>query len=229
MKKIFSTLLILSAFFALAQNAFAGESNCQVVYGGGQTCTTSVKFTVNKLVQIPTKGGGDFVDNFTINDQKLSGGQTVNFKIVITNTGDTTLKNLTVVDTFPQFLNFTAGNGTFNSNNKTLTFVIDSLDAGKSAEFVISAKASEEKDLPNGSGVTCTTNNVLATDSTGSQGSDNAQVCIQKNVLAAAAAPQVFEKVPTKQIPATGPELYSLIGLIPAGLGGIYLRRKSSR
>lgn len=229
MKKIFTTLLVLGAFVVSAANVFAGESNCQVIYGGGETCTTSVKFTVNKLVQIPTKGNSDFVDNFTINDHKLSGGQTVNYKIVITNTGNSTLKSLKVVDTFPQFISFTAGNGTYDSTKKTLTFVIDSLEAGKSVDYVVSAKASDEKDLPSDSGTTCVTNNVTVTDSTGSQGSDNAQVCIQKNVLAAVPAPQVFEKVTTKQIPATGPELYSLIGLIPAGLGGIYLRRKSSR
>jgi len=214
------------ALFATS-SAFAGESNCQTVYGGGQTCTSSVKFTINKLVQNPGKGG-EYVDNLTVNDNKYTAGKTVSFKIIVTNTGSSTLTNLSVVDTFPQYINFAAGAGSYDTGNKKLSFIIPSLGAGKSQEFVISGKVVDEGNLPSNAGITCVTNTARAVDNSGAAAEDASQVCIQKNVFGAP-TPEVFQKVPVKQVPATGPELYSLIALIPTGLAGVMLRRKSSR
>ena len=72
-------LLFASTGSALAAGS---ESNCQVIYGGGEVCETKVKFTINKLVQNPGKGG-NYVENLNINDPRLKPGQNVNFKIVI--------------------------------------------------------------------------------------------------------------------------------------------------
>lgn len=227
-------LIISFAFAVLAGVLFtsqifaSGESNCQTIYGGGQTCNSGVKFTLNKLVQVPGKGGGNYVDNLTVSDAKYTAGQTVNFKIVVTNTGTTTLNNVAVVDTFPQFINFTAGAGNYNSGNKQLAFTIPSLATGASQEFIVSGKVVDEGQLPTTAGITCVTNTAHAGDTSGSVADDMSQVCIQKNVFGAP-TPEVFQKVPVNQIPATGPELYSLIGLIPTGIAGIMLRKKSNR
>ena len=37
----------------------------------------------------------------------------------------------------------------------------------------------------------------------------------------------IYEKVPVKDIPKTGPELLTLLALAPVGLAGFYLRKKS--
>lgn len=230
MKKLitsFGLALCATAVFATSNAFAAGESNCQTVYGGGQTCTSSVKFTLNKLVQNPGKGGS-FVDNLTVNDVKYTAGKTVNFKIVVTNTGSSTLTNVSVVDTFPQYINFATGAGNYDANSKKLAFTISSLAAGKSQEFILTGKVVDENQLPTTAGITCVTNTARAVDATGAAADDSSQVCIQKNVFGAP-APEVFQKVAVNQVPATGPELFSLIALIPTGLAGIMLRRKSSR
>lgn len=230
MKKLitsFALALMATALFATS-SAFAGESNCQIIYGGGQVCTQSVKFTINKLVQSTGKGGA-FVENLTINDSKFSAGQTINFKIVVTNTGSTTITNLSVVDSFPQFIGFVSGAGNFDSNSKKLSFTVDSLTPGQSREFIVTGKVVNEELLPSNASTTCVVNTVRATDNSGATADDSAQACIQKNVISTIPAPEVFQKVPVKQVPATGPELYSLIALIPTGLAGVMLRRKSSR
>lgn len=224
----FALAAMAMAVFSTSNAYAAGESNCQVVYGGGQTCTTGVKFTINKLVQTPGKGGGAYVDNLTVNDAKYTAGGTVSFKIVVTNTGSTTLNNVTVVDTFPQFLTFAAGAGTYDSGSRKLTFTIPSLVAGASREFIVTAKVVDEGSLPSTAGITCVSNSAHAVDSSGAAADDMSQVCIQKNVFSTP-TPEVFQKVPVNQIPATGPELYSLIALIPTGIAGIMLRKKSSK
>lgn len=229
MKKILISLFAAGLLFAnITSSAIAaGESNCQVVYGGGEICNPQIKFTINKMVQKPGKGGGDFVDNLTLNDPKFFANQTVSFKVIVENTGNTTITNLSVVDTFPNFVTFVAGSGSFDKNNNTLTFNIGTLEAGKKAEFIINGKIFEEKNLPNNQAVTCVTNNVKAKDSSSSEASDSSQFCIEKNVLGAAPTPEIFVKIPPKSIPATGPEMLPLLGLIPAGITGFYLRRKS--
>ncbi|OIP57802.1 MAG: hypothetical protein COX79_03730 [Candidatus Levybacteria bacterium CG_4_10_14_0_2_um_filter_36_16] len=232
MNKLFKALSFSAIALCLSVSstfAAGNESNCQIVYGGGEVCNPSVKFTLNKTVQTPGKGGGDFVDNLTINDSRFVAGQNISFKINITNTGNSTVNNIRVVDTFPQFLSFVAGAGSFDSNNKTLSFTIDKLDAGKGQDVIITAKVVNDSDLPTNSGITCVTNVAKATDSTGNTAEDSSQVCIQRNVTVVTPTPQIFEKVTTKQIPATGPEMLPLIGLIPAGLTGFYLRRKSNQ
>ena len=230
MKKLTSIAFAAALLLSVAGTAFAagGSSNCQGVYGGGEVCQTQVKFTINKLVQMPGKGGGDFVENMGVNDPRFSPGQNVNFKIVITNTGRADITNLNVVDTFPQFVTFVAGVGNSNVGASQINFVVGSLPQGKSVEYVITGKIADEGNLPNNQAVTCVTNNVSATTSDGQKASDNAQLCIEKNVLGATPGPQIFNKQQVQNIPSTGPELGYLFGLIPTGALGFYLKRKSN-
>lgn len=216
-------LAVLATTLFVSQSMASGESNCQIIYGGGQVCNTSVKFTINKLVQTP---GKDYVDNLTVNDPRYSAGQIVNFKIVITNTGSTELKNLSVVDTFPQHVNFSTGEGNYDSNSRKLSFTIGSLPVGQSREFIITSKVDDEGKLPTNSGVNCLVNTARAVDASGAAAEDSSQVCIQKNFVTAVPTPEVFQKVPVKNIPNTGPEMLPLIGLIPTAIAGFMLRRK---
>ena len=95
-------------------------------------------------------------------------------------------------------------------------------------EFLITAKTAESDKLPANQAITCVTNNVRATAPDGVSADDNAQVCIEKQVLGAQPTPQIFEKPTIKELPPTGPELGLLAALIPTGLAGIYLRRKAN-
>lgn len=229
MKRTVSSILSIAALLVMSGTAFAaGSSSCQVIYGGGQACQEQIKFTINKLVQRPGKGGGDFVENLTVNDPRYAPNQNVNFKIVVQNTGNEEIKNLNVVDNFPQYLTFVAGAGATNIGGSQVNFIIGSLPAGAKAEYVITAKTATDGVLPSTQAVTCVTNNVVATATDGTSANDNSQVCIEKNVLGAAPTPEIMAKPFVKNIPSTGPEMGLLFGLIPTGALGFYLRRKAN-
>jgi uncharacterized repeat protein (TIGR01451 family) len=213
------TFVLLSAGTVLA----AGDSNCQVVYGGGEVCQEQVKFTINKLVQAPGKGGS-YVENLTVNDARYSAGSNINFKIVIKNTGNTDITNLNVVDRFPEFLKFVAGVGNAQAGASEINFVVGKLEAGKQVEYVITTKAADANSLPANQAITCVTNNVVATATDSTSASDNSQVCIEKSVVTP--TPVIMEKPGVKTVPATGPEVGILAGLIPTGIAGLLIRRK---
>lgn len=218
---LFTGLLLTASLFP--SKAFA---DCQPIYGGGQTCT-SFSFSVQKLVLVPGKGATtDYVNNLTINDPKYSPTQNVSFEIIVTNTGSQNIPTITVVDTFPQFLSFVSGPGTFNSANKTLTFTVTNLAAGQSTSpFIVTGKIADANSLPTDQGIICLLNQATGTDSNGLINSASSQFCVQKSVLGS--TPQVFPVTNVVSTPATGPEMLPLMALIPSGLGGLILRRKS--
>ncbi|MEK7160197.1 MAG: hypothetical protein AAB702_01835 [Patescibacteria group bacterium] len=228
MKKSLYTFLATSLIlgFSIASNATSAFAQCQPIYGGGQTCT-SFSFSIRKLVQVPGKAGGNFVNSLSINDAKYSPSNKVNFQVVVTNTGSETIPTITVVDQFPDFLGFVSGPGSFDSNNKTLTFTVTNLGAGQSTTpFIIIGKIADEKSLPTDQGIICPLNQATGTDSNGLINSSSSQFCVQKGVLGAA-VPQVFEAPKIVSTPATGPEMLPLMALIPGGLAGLILRKKS--
>ena len=220
MKKILNFIVLTVFSLALAGAVSPAFADCQSVYGGGQTC--NFNYTINKLVQVPGKGGGQYVDNLSINDPKYSPSQNANYEIVVTNTGNNTIPTLTINDTFPQFVTFVSGVGNYNINTNTLTFTITNINPGQSLTYLLTAKTADANTLPNNEGVICVINQVSATDQNGQVQSDSSQLCIQKNVLPAVApAPKIVAT------PATGPEMLPLLALLPGGLGGLLLRKKS--
>ncbi len=217
MKKILFLLLILGILSLFHGKAYA---DCQPIYGGGQTCV-SYNFTINKVVQVPGKSGGNYVDNLTINDPRYSPSQTVNYQLIVTNTGNETIPTLNITDHFPQYISFVSGAGSYDKNSKTLTFTLNNLGAGQSQTIKLQAKTADSKTVP--IGVFCndtTTNRVTAIDSNGISDNDSSQVCIQNSTA-------VLPATTVKTTPATGPELLPLALLLPGGLGGLILRKKS--
>ena len=217
LSKVIATSAFLLLISAGAVFAAGGYSSCEVVYGGGEVCPPSTSFTLNKLVKSPTKGG-DFVENLTINDSMFDPTADVVFKIVVKNTGKDRIDSMDIVDTLPNQLTFSAGTGTYNSLNKTLTIKVQNLDAGREADYFITTKV-DSKQL-NADNTECATNSVKAADNRGNKAEDTANFCILKNS-------KVMPVVPTKNIPNTGPEALALVFLPPAGLAGLYLRRKA--
>jgi len=216
MKKLLFSILLLGTFAASAATA---NADCQSIYGGGQTCT-SYTFTINKLVQVPGKGGGNFVDNLSINDPRYSPSQTINYQVIVNNTGSNTIPTINIVDTFPSYINFVSGTGSFNSNNNTLSFTVSNLGAGQSQTFNLQAKTADSKTVP--SGVTCVVNQANGDDTHGDTASDSSQACIQNSTA-------VLPAATVKTTPATGPEMLPLALLFPGALGGLFLRKKSKK
>lgn len=230
MKKLFITsLFAASVVLASANAAYAsgdsyGQSNCHVIYGGGQICKDKVKFTIDKKVQEPTKGGS-YVDNLNVDNTKYAPANDVVFKITITNTGDKMIKKLDVTDNLPQYVTFASGTADYNKTNNSFTYTITNLDKGATHEQLFVVKVADANALPQNQGVICLTNNVKATDNDGSLATDSSSFCVERNF--SQPEPQVFNKVPLKTVPNTGPGLFSLIALIPAGIAGYKLRNKS--
>ena len=224
-KKLIATSFVTVAFLATAGSAIAsgtgyGTSNCQVIYGGGQVCPTTLQFSIDKKVLAPTKGGS-FVDNLGFNDAKFQPGDQVSFKITLKNTGDKTIDQITVVDTLPSYLSFNSGPGTVSNN--VVTYIIKNLAVGATNEQTIVLNIANADALPKDQGVMCLTNNVKGNDNQSDVANDSSAFCIQKEAM----TPKVFTTVPPKSIPNTGPEMLPLLGLIPAGIAGFTLRRKS--
>lgn len=228
MKKSLYTILISGLVLgALSLNPSKALADCTQLYGGSQSCANSNEFSIEKMVQRPGKGGGDYLDNLSINDAKYSPNQNVSFEIVVKNTGSSTIPTLTVTDTFPQFLSFVSGTGSFDSNTKTLTFTINNLGAGKSSTYNVTGKIADATLMPSDQSVICLINQANGTDSNGATNTSSSQFCVQKSAVATS-QPVVFAtKGGITTTPATGPEMLPLIGLIPGGLAGFILRKKS--
>lgn len=215
-----SSLFMVSATPAMADNSGYGVP-CNTTYGS--PCE-SKNIIVNKMVQNPQNG--DFVDNLGMNDPKFGPMQNVNFRITVTNTGNVLLQDVDVVDTLPSYVTFASGAGDFDTNTKKLRFHVKDLKAGESRSFTITAKTVAANDLPSNQGITCVTNSVFA-GANGMESTDNAQFCIQTKVTTKGGM-QVFPAPSITKTPATGPEMAYLLGLIPMGSLGYFLRRKTS-
>lgn len=210
MKKILGLFLFIFSFFLAGLAASHAVVSCQPIYGGGQSCVTT-DLAVRKTVTDPSSA-------------QAVPGQVVTFKITVSNTGSTNLSRIVIRDTFPQqFLNFQSGPGTFDPNTKTLTFETQNLPPSQSREFTIQGKVVDAGQLTEN--VTCVFNQVNAV-SDSMQAAHNAQVCIQKQVVTKGGLP-VLPPPKVVVTPPTGPELLPLISLLPAGLGGWFLRRNS--
>ncbi len=223
-----SASIAAAALFGVSTIAFAATT-CSPVYGGGQNCITSGQLSINKTVKNPVTG--QFVDNLGLNDPKFSANDVVPFEITVTNTSGSTINNITVTDNFPSLIPCNAGPGTCTNNQNV--FTIGTLNAGQSQTFDLSGRVVAS--LPNQS-VICdgtTTNTAIAQASGQPTVQDTAQVCVQNQVLAATPGVKggvsVFPPPSVTATPKTGPEALALVALLPTGLLGKFLRKKSSK
>ncbi|HSX40136.1 MAG TPA: hypothetical protein VLF68_00840 [Candidatus Saccharimonadales bacterium] len=230
MKKLL-TLFLLAAVLLLgsAATAYATSTTCQPIYGGGQNCV-STGLTLTKMVQNPQTGA--FVNNLSANDPRFSPGQTVNFQLSVTNNGSTQIGTVTVKDTFPQFVTFASGPGTFDSGSNTLTFTMTNLAAGETRTVNLSGTVAGANSLPSDQGITCPVNQANATADNGQTAQASSQLCIQKQGVPTANVPTkggltVFPAPTVTTTPPTGPEALALLGLIPTAAAGFVLRKKS--
>jgi uncharacterized repeat protein (TIGR01451 family) len=178
-------------------------------YGQYGEVEVSKDISVDKKVkhpQLTTKGGEIvWVDNLFVSDYKFSPQEEVEFKITITNTGQTDLDNVDFKDYLPDYLEYLEGD--FD--------VIFSLKAGESRDFYLKARVLASEKLPHG--VYCLVNTARAAFD-GQADEDTAQICLEKQVLGMAV------------IPETGPaeNLAVLIGSVILGLTGAVLVKKKA-
>jgi len=236
--KSFLKLVLFLAFvsFVFPLKSYA-DTSCQPIYGGGQSCITTNNIIVNKTVLNPQTN--QFVDNLSINDPKYQPGFITTFQIAVTNTGNANISKINVKDIFPQYITFSSGPGNFDNNTKTLTFEVDNLSVNETRNFTILGRVVDSTQIPINQGdVVCVVNQTTATnlDNNSQVSQDNAQFCIQKILATTTTATTVtttkggfpvLSSVPTTSAPATGPEMFGLIALIPTGIAGWFLRKHS--
>lgn len=226
MKKfIFSLFLSFPIFLAINVSANANVI-CQPIYGGGETCIQIGNVFIDKTVQNPHSSS--FVDNLEVNDPKYTPSSSVSFRISVTNKGGSAISKVIVKDIFPQFVNFVSGPGNFDANTKTLSFDVNNLKTGESRTFTLQGKIASSDQFPSSQEIICVVNQAMATSDDGQQSSDNTQFCIEKPVLGVTKGGLKVAPAPSiTTMPATGPEMLSLLGLIPTGFLGFILRKKS--
>lgn len=223
------TIFLFTVFTVPIFAAGTTTVECQPIYGGGQTCPQAPNIAINK--QVKNLQTGSFVDNLNVNDPKFSPNQNVSFKIILTNTGNVNMASVNIRDIFPQFVNFTSGPGSFDTNTKTLSFTVSNLNVNESRTFDVSGQVISSDQLPNDKGIVCVVNQAIATVSTNGQqtSQDNSEFCIQKQVLAETTKGglKVFPQPQVVTTPSTGPEAWALLALLPSGVLGFLLRKRS--
>lgn len=227
MNKVLLIVLIPIVALALTFNVNASDENCKPINGGGKNCIATNKLKLDKKIQIPQ--GSGFADNLG-DDQKFKANETLNFKITITNDTRSSVKNIEVKDILPKELTYVSGPGKFDAKTKTLTFSLSELKSKESKKYIIVTMANQIAKNA------CSVNYAYA-QSSDAKADDNSKFCIEKSTAETAfpgtTQPTTKGGLPVmpapglKQTPSTGPEMLPLFGLIPAGIGGLLLRRKS--
>ena len=227
MNKAYLSIVFLLAIFSFISplRAFA-DTACQPIYGGGQTCVTTGNISINKTIMNPQSG--NMVDNLSINDPRYLPGYITTFQISVTNTGNSNISRINVRDIFPQYITFSSGPGSFDNNTKILNFDVNNLNVNETRNYTILGRVVDANSLPISQGsVVCVVNQATATnlDNNSQVSQDNAQFCIEKSTPAAGFPAATNTNI--KVMPATGPDSLALLALIPTGLSGLILRRKS--
>lgn len=183
-KYIVLSLLSLLGFALSAQSANA--QNCTTQYGGGQygttTCTPN-DLTINKEFKNPVSNV--FVENLSATDATYSPGSEVLFKLTIKNGSGETFNPVTVRDVLPEHFDFVSGPGTYNKDNRTLTFTLENMIAGETRVVEVLTKV-QTTGLPND--LFCVTNQSFVS-ALNRNDEDTAQVCVTTKVLGATTLP----------------------------------------
>lgn len=215
--------------YLMIPSSAKAEISCQPIYGGGQTCISTENISVNKTVMNPQTNR--MVDNLGINDPKYGPGFIVTFQLALTNTSNSVISHIDVKDIIPQFMNFSAGPGNFDQSTKTLTFGVENLNVNETRVFNVLGRIVDTNLLPNSQSIVCVVNQVNAVTNQGATAQDNAQFCIEKDLLITPTTPKggfpVFPPTEVGSAPTTGPEYF--LALIPAGILGLILRKYSTK
>ncbi len=218
MKYIYIAIAFL-LITAPAVSAGNGQYGQYGQYGGG---APSHSIMVDKMVATgqKTKGGQQtFVDNLSPSDPRYAPNTQVTFQIKVKNTSDVTLKNVTVRDVLPTFVDAVEGPGEYDANSKTISWTYSELKSGEEKIERVIAQIKPQNQLPADKGLMCLNNKAVVTADNASD-EDTAQFCVEKQVV----TPE--GKAPTAT-PEAGAPLLIIGALNLLGLaGGIALRKR---
>lgn len=202
MKNIFSIILVLIISMAVMKNVSAQY---------GQPVGPSFSISINKLVGKPGKTTNvDFVDNLFVSDPRFAPGQDVFFKLIVKNTSNVTLTNVTVKDFVPFYIEPVEGPGSFDAGTRTVTFNAGNFTSREEKTYIFKMSVFNQGDLPSDKGLFCLVNKSQASNDKAFD-QDTAQFCIEKQLPS---TPKIITK-----IPSTGPEL----GIILLSFEGLAL------
>jgi uncharacterized repeat protein (TIGR01451 family) len=219
--KLFLSTLVLTG--VLATNVSAVEANYGQ-YGQVTGEQPGNNIDIDKKVAAPgtatQKGGvqaGKYFDNLTGSDQRFNPGDKVVFKLVVKNTSNKTLKNITVTDTLPAYMEPLVGPGTYDKDKRTITYTIAELQPGKEDVRYLETQIFTVGKLPADKGIIEFVN-VAAAKADGAYDEDNAKYYAAKEVIG------------VTSVPKTGPALgLAFLALQGTGLAaGIYLVRRKA-
>lgn len=123
--------VLLSSLFSIKANAYS--------YSNDSEKTISIDKKIRSLKS------SEYFDNISASEKVFYENDSVEFKIIVKNTGDGVLKNIKVVDYLPPFLKLVFYPGSFDKTNNKVEWTIDELNAGDSQEFLIRAKINNSK------------------------------------------------------------------------------------
>ena len=253
-KNILTVTLITSCFMTLASNNVAfGQTTtptpviCPPVYGGGTICPDN-NILVDKKVKNPQSG--EYVNNLDLTQSPFHPEDHVSFRIYVTNLGNSTLRNITVMDNLPQYLTVVQTPGTYDNSQKRVTMTIDSLNKNETKSFDLEFVLSPVGSLTNTAATFCLSNQAVAKIDK-FMSNDSTQICVEKTNQSEATTKgglvnspageatqtpslpsttkgglPVYQQTNTTKTPSTGAEAL-LIPLFGAATGaGVFLRKK---
>jgi uncharacterized repeat protein (TIGR01451 family) len=239
-------LVLIALFFA--PTVSAQTITCAPIFNGGSACVQDKDFSVNKQIQEP--GSKAFRENLAANSNRFSAGQTIIFHIIVKNTSNGDLSNMTITDSLPGYVLLRKVDGQTNgANNQTFSAQLNKLAKGASKTYTLETQVVTADKLPSSPSPLCVSNQALA--KIGNQtSSDIATFCINndKRNISATNSPSntstnnqsaptgtskgglpVYSQITPTQTPGTGPEVFSLVSLALPFLSGIYLRKRGAK
>lgn len=209
--KIITIITFITAIHLFAPKAQA--QTCTTQYGGTTTCVPA-DLTINKQVKNPVSN--IFVENLSSTDPAFSPNTEVLFKLTIKNASGETFNPVTVKDTFPPYLTFVSGPGTYDKATNTLTFQLENMIAGETRTQEILVKVVDTGAFPKGKTFVCVTN-AASVSALNRNDRDTSQLCIQTEVLGATTLPV-----------AGFNDLLILLPFVGTGLGGLALMKRKN-
>lgn len=150
----------------------------------GQPANIS-RILIDKFVSTPKTNGKcedpkvKYFDNFLLSDPRLKANQEVCFKISVKNTTETSISDVKIQDSIPQFLNPIEGPGSFEKTAKMISFDAGKFDVNEEKSFFIKMTVVPADKIPADIGIFCMNNKATASINSASD-EDTSQICIEK-------------------------------------------------
>lgn len=186
-------------------------------YGG---VVVTKELSMDKKVKKPDTG--EWVDNLFASQYLFSPDQIVEFKVMVSNIGNSDIKvNLRDILPADYLYLYDSGNFNVNSDSNEINSQTE-LRAGETKEFALTAKTAPADKLPSASGYYCTYNTAQAwIEGREGEYQDMSQICIGVQAVTKGG-------IPIAEMPEAGPvdSLLVLLGSGISALAGLKLIKK---